>query len=201
MKRIVFVFACLIAVCLSVQGQEASKVLDKTAATLKAAGNTKIGFTYEASGASSTGYIKLQGQKFVVNMAGRITWFDGKTMWSYVKKNEEVNVTTPSAEEVAKMNPYAFLTFYKHGYTARMGNSSSKEYEVVLTGEESSAYKWVVIRINKSTHLPGSIQLTTPKGGTTVIRCNSFLKNQKYQASTFQFNKKNYPKAEIVDLR
>ena len=190
MKRFVFVFACLIAVCLSVQGQEASKVLDKTAATLKAAGNTKIGFTYEASGASSTGYIKLQGQKF-----------DGKTMWSYVKKNEEVNVTTPSAEEVAKMNPYAFLTFYKHGYAARMGNSSSKEYEVVLTGEESSAYKWVVIRINKSTHLPGSIQLTTPKGGTTVIRCNSFLKNQKYQASTFQFNKKNYPKADIVDLR
>ena len=134
-------------------------------------------------------------------MAGRITWFDGKTMWSYVKKNEEVNVTTPSAEEVAKMNPYAFLTFYKHGYAARMGNSSSKEYEVVLTGEESSAYKWVVIRINKSTHLPGSIQLTTPKGVTTVIRCNSFLKNQKYQASTFQFNKKNYPKADIVDLR
>ena len=46
MKRIVFVFACLIAVCLSVHGQDAGKVLDKTAATLKAAGNTKIGITY-----------------------------------------------------------------------------------------------------------------------------------------------------------
>ncbi len=108
MKRLVFVFACLVAVCLSVQGQEADKVLDKTATTLKAAGNTKIGFTYEANGTSSTGYIKLQGQKFVVNMAGRITWFDGKTMRSYIKKNEEVNVTPPTAEEVAKMNPYAF---------------------------------------------------------------------------------------------
>ena len=42
---------------------------------------------------------QLSGQKFVVNMGGTITWFDGKTMWSYVKKNEEVNVTTPTAAD------------------------------------------------------------------------------------------------------
>lgn len=201
MKKIIFIFVCLLSALTVVRAQEPTKILDKTAAVLKAAGNTKIGFTFEADGASSTGYIKLQGQKFVVNMGGSITWFDGKTMWTYVKKNEEVNVTTPSAAEVAKMNPYAFLAFYKTGYTAKMGNSSAKEHEVVLTGSEGTPYKKVVIRITKANNLPSSIKMTSSKDAVTSIRCNSFLKNQKYKDSTFQFNKKNYPKAEVVDLR
>lgn len=189
----------------SMTAQEATKILDKTAATLKAAKSVKIGFTLEADGggntAGNTGYIKLSGQKFVVNMGGTITWFDGKTMWSYVKKNEEVNVTTPTAAEVAKMNPYAFLSFYKKGYTAKMGKSTAKEHEVVLTGSEGSAYEQVVMRVNKATNEPTYLKTTSAKGVVTVIRCNSLVKNQKYTDATFRFNKKNYPKAEVVDLR
>lgn len=201
MKKLLFVFICLLSLSLTMRAQDATKILDKTAAAIKAAGNVKIGFTLEAGGASSVGYIKLQGQKFVINMGGNITWFDGKTMWNYVKKNEEVNVTTPTAEEVAKMNPYAFLSFYKKGYQAKKGTGSGKEHEVILTGDASAANKQVIIRINKSTNMPSSIKMVSSKDAVTSIKCNSFLKNQKYQDSTFQFNKKNYPKAEVVDLR
>ncbi len=181
--------------------QDATKILDKTSSTLKSAGNVKIGFTMTADGNTANGYIKLQSRKFVVNMGGTITWFDGTTMWNYVKKNEEVNVTTPSQDEVAKMNPYAFLTFYKNGYTATMGNSTSKEYEVKLIGQSSSAFSSVVIKVDKNTYEPTYIRMNSTKGNTTEIRCNSFLKNQKYTEATFKFNKKNYPNVEVVDLR
>ena len=205
MKRIGILMVALVLGLSSMTAQEATKILYKTAATLKAAKSVKIGFTLEADGggntAGNTGYIKLSGQKFVVNMGGTITWFDGKTMWSYVKKNEEVNVTTPTAAEVAKMNPYAFLSFYKKGYTAKMGKSTAKEHEVVLTGSEGSAYEQVVMRVNKATNEPTYLKTTSAKGVVTVIRCNSLVKNQKYTDATFRFNKKNYPKAEVVDLR
>lgn len=181
--------------------QDANKILDKTSATLKAAGNVKIGFTINADGNSGNGYIKLQGQKFVVNMGGTITWFDGTTMWSYIKKNEEVNITTPTPAEVGKMNPYAFLSFYKKGYKAKMGKSTNKEYEVILTGQSDSPYTNVVVRMDKNSYKPSYIQMTSAKGNTTEIRCNSFLTNQKYNDSTFKFNKKNYPNVEVVDLR
>ena len=181
--------------------QNATQLLDKSAATLRAAGNVKIGFTLEAEGGASTGYIQLQKQKFVINMGGTITWFDGKTMWTYVKANDEVNVTNPSADAVAKMNPYAFLSFYKKGYTAKMGKSTTKEHEVLLTGKSGSPFKKVVVRLNKSTKYPTVITMTSSKGDVTTIRCNSFLKNQKYTNATFQFNKKNYPNVEVVDLR
>lgn len=181
--------------------QDANKILDKTASTLKSAGNVKIGFTLTADGNTGNGYIKLQGRKFVVNMGGNISWFDGTTLWNYVKKNEEVNVVTPSQDEIAKMNPYAFLGFYKNGYTAKMGNSTANEYEVKLAGQQSSAYSSVVLRVNKSSYEPTYIRMVSSKGNTTEVRCNSFLKNQKYTDATFKFNKKNYPNAEVVDLR
>lgn len=200
MRRIFLIWTALLVAVL-LHAQNATSVLDKSAATLRAAGNVKIGFTLEVDGGASAGYIKLQRQKFVVNVGGSITWFDGKTMWTYVKANEEVNVTTPSADAVAKMNPYAFLSFYKKGYTAKMGKGTAKEHEVLLTGKSGSPYTNVVVRINKSTQYPTFIKMTSSKGAVTTIRCNSFLKNQKYKDSTFQFNKKNYPDAEIVDLR
>lgn len=200
MKKITLTLMVLVLTVMS-YAQTATQLLDRSAATLRAAGNVKIGFTMEVEGGSSTGYIKLQRQKFVINMGGSITWFDGKTMWTYVQANDEVNVTTPSADAVAKMNPYAFLSFYKKGYTAKMGKSTAKEHEVILTGKQGSPYKKVVVRINKSTRYPSVITMTSSKDAVTTIRCNSFLKNQKYKDSTFQFNKKNYPNAEIVDLR
>lgn len=200
MRRIFLIWTALLVAVL-LHAQNATSVLDKSAATLRAAGNVKIGFTLEVDGGASAGYIKLQRQKFVVNVGGSITWFDGKTMWTYVKANEEVNVTTPSADAVAKMNPYAFLSFYKKGYTAKMGKGTAKEHEVLLTGKSGSPYTNVVVRINKSTQYPTFIKMTSSKGAVTTIRCNSFLKNQKYKDSTFQFNKKNYPDVEIVDLR
>lgn len=190
-----------LVLALMMQAQNPNQLLDNSAATLRGAGNVKIGFTFETEEGSQTGYIKLQKQKFVLNMGGTITWFDGKTMWTYVKVNEEVNVTTPSAAAVAKMNPYSFLSFYKKGYTAKMGNSTSKEHEVVLTGSGDTSYKKVVVRISKSTKYPTCITMTSSKDVTTTVHCNSVLKNQKYTDATFRFNKKNYPDVEVVDLR
>ena len=201
MKKILFLFSFLLMGMSAVVAQDATAILDKTSAALKAAGNVKIAFTLSTDGGSSDGYIKLRGQKFVVNMNGTTTWFDGKTMWSYVKQNDEVNVTTPSATDVAKMNPYSFLSFYKKGYTAKMGTSTAQEHEVILTGNDASHYKKVVLRVNKSTSYPSYINMTSAKGITTTVQCNSLQKNQKYTDATFRFNKKNYPSAEVVDLR
>ena len=202
MKKLLFLFTLLFSFSAATMAEDfAKEVLDKAASTIKSAGDVKIGFILSADGSSSDGYIKLKGQKFVMNVGGTITWFDGKTMWSYVKQNEEVNVTTPTATEVAKMNPYAFLSFYNKGYTAKKGNPTKKEYEVILTGNDASHYKKVVIRVNRFSNIPSYISITSQKGNVTTINCNSFQKNQKYTDDTFKFNKKNYPNVEVVDLR
>ena len=207
MKKIFFLgivkklfFLVLMFATQSVYADKATDLLDRAAAKFKAAGNVKIGFQVTTESGSTTGYIDIAGKKFHCDMAGMKVWFDGENMWHYVKSNEEVNVTTPSATEAAKLNPYSIISMYKKGYTCKMGKSTEKYHEVILTGKQGSAYKTVVVQFDKQTYKPLYIKTETAKH-TTEFTVNSYLTKQNFPTSTFTFNKKEFPKVEVVDLR
>ena len=69
--------------------QTAREVLDKTAAALSNKGGVTANFSIR-NGVS--GSIKIKGRKFQATTPQGIVWFDGKTQWTYVKQNNEVNV-------------------------------------------------------------------------------------------------------------
>jgi outer membrane lipoprotein-sorting protein len=201
MKKITFLLFILLAflAVTDVKAQDAKKILDKSAAAFTKAGNVKIGFSANVNGNNAGGTICVSGNKFQLNTGDLIIWFDGKSMWNYVVVNDEVNVSHPSAKEVARMNPYSFLTLYKKGYDCSMGKSSSSEYEVILKGQKGSAYNRITVRMSKKSYQPTYIK--TEAKSTMEIKVNSFASKQNFPASTFTFDKKKYPNAEIVDLR
>ena len=61
--------AMLVVIAQCAFAQDATKILDKASAAMKSAGKVKVGFTMSAEGGSQVGYIKLSGQKFVVNIS------------------------------------------------------------------------------------------------------------------------------------
>ena len=201
MKKIAYLFFVLLAflTVTDVKAQDAKKILDKSAAAFTKAGNVKIGFSANVNGNNAGGTICISGNKFQLNTGDLIIWFDGKSMWNYVVVNDEVNVSHPSAKEVARMNPYSFLTLYKKGYDCSMGKSSSTEYEVILKGQKGSAYNRITVRMSKKTYQPTYIK--TEAKSTMEIKVNSFASKQSFPASTFTFDKKKYPKVEVIDLR
>lgn len=200
-NKILMLLVMLMSSFVANAAENATKILDKTSETYKKSGDVKIGFTIEVGGQSSVGTIKLSGQKFCVTTGGNVAWFDGKTMWHYVKDNEEVNVTNPSEKEITKINPYAFLNIYKKGYKCKVIKTTDKEYYVTLSGKKGSAYKTIEVHINKTSYQPTYVKMETAKR-TTTVKVNSYLKNQKFDASEFTFAKKGeYKGAEIVDLR
>ena len=198
MKKILFLIFAFVTQ-LTFAG-DATSVLDKAAARFKAAGDVKIGFQASTENGSTMGYIDIAGNKFHCDMAGTIVWFDGKTMWHYVKSNEEVNITAPTAAQAAKLNPYSFISLYKKGYNCKMGKSTSAYYEVILKGKNGSAYQTIVVHLEKSSYKPLYVRTETKKV-VTEITVNSYLTQQKFSADTFTFSKKDFPKAEVVDLR
>ena len=201
MKKITFLLFILLAflAVTDVKAQDAKKILDKSAAAFTKAGNVKIGFSANVNGNNAGGTICISGNKFQLNTGDLIIWFDGKSMWNYVVVNDEVNVSHPSAKEVARMNPYSFLTLYKKGYDCSMGKSSSTEYEVILKGQKGSAYNRITVRMSKKSYQPTYIK--TEAKSTMEIKVNSFASKQNFPASTFTFDKKKYPKVEVIDLR
>ena len=145
-----YIFSVLIAllslpVIAQQQQSQAKAVLDKTAEAFRKAGGVKADFIIKSvtNGlveGSESGTIQLKGEKFVLKASEVITWFDGKTQWSYV---------------VTK-NTYEPL------YMLLQQRDQQTRNEITVTGYQT--------RLN-------------------------------YADSIFSFDKKQYPNAEIIDLR
>ena len=202
-QKIILILLAMMPLALFAQSQkDAVKVLDKTAATLRNAGGLKMGYTLTTKG-SINGTLKMKGNKFVNNMGSTIVWYNGRTMWTLIKENEEVNVTNPSAKEIAKVNPYAVLGLYKQGYNVKFtGKSNAQNYEILLTAKDArSSIKSILLRIGRHSYRPAFARVTGSDGSTMDITVTSFAKNQPFTDATFTFNSKSYPDYDVIDLR
>lgn len=183
--------------------QSATSILDKAADTFRKAGGVKIGYTYQAGGQGGSGDIQMKGRKFVNHMDGQTLWFDGKTLWTYFPDNQEVNVTTPSQKELAKMNPYAFISLYKKGYKATLRGNGTKEYYVILltATDPKRSPSQITVHIGRKNHRLLYAKLTLSSGDTLTVKVTSYKDKQQWADSHFTFPSKSYPDAEVIDLR
>ena len=202
MKRILFLSIILCGFLTCVAQKSAMKVLDQAAAKFKTAGSLTVGYSFSMNGQQGKGTILMSGQKFKNDLGDHIVWFDGKTMWTLVKANDEVNVTEPTPQEIAAMNPYAFVSMYKNGYSASFGKSTNQYHEVILTPTtQKSGAKKIMLRLAKSSLQPTYVSMTVADGNVVNITVTSFKSGAKMGDSTFRFHPKSYPDVEVVDLR
>ena len=185
--------------CTSSFAQTAKSVLDKAAATITAQQGVKANFKMKTTTGSTSGTIAIKGRKFYATTPQATVWFDGKTQWTYVKNNDEVNVSNPTETQLQAINPYNFINLYKRGYAYTM-NSSGQDYVVHLTANSSDRkIKELFISVNKKTYQPKQIKMLQGKNWTTFDI--SSIKTEKMADNQFKFNSKDFPKAEIIDLR
>ena len=151
----------------------------------------------------------IMGKRSVNRMVvseNAIYWYDGKTMWTYIKDNHEVNVSTPTITEQQTMNPYLFLNLYKKGYVCECKGTTNirgKECYSMRLAATSSAQKIqeMLLEIDKTTYHPLSIRMRTGKNKWTRIRIMDYKTKQKFKSEIFKFNPQEYPDAEVIDLR
>ena len=179
--------------------QSAIKVLDKAASTIALKNGVKADFKMTGGMGSASGTIVIKSKKFHATTPQATIWFDGKTQWTYLKDNDEVSVTTPNESQLQAINPYNFLNLYKKGYDATL-NSSGNSHVVHLTATSSERkIKEIFITVDKKTNYPTQVKMLQGKKWTIFDISN--LKKQNIPDSQFKFNSKDFPKAEIIDLR
>lgn len=188
----------MLLIALASYGQSAKQVLDKTAGIISNKSGVTASFNISSQQYGKTsGTISIKGRKFHADTKEAKVWFDGKTQWTYVKQNDEVNVNTPTAADLQAINPYNFIYMYKQGYTATM-TKNGQNFVVTLKAKGKSIQE-MVITISQKTYVPSQIRMLQNKQWTT-IHVNGF-KQTNLSESTFRFNPKQYPNAEIIDLR
>ncbi|MBE6265907.1 MAG: cell envelope biogenesis protein LolA [Prevotella ruminicola] len=179
--------------------QSAKSVLDKAAASVTVASGVKANFRMTTTTGNTSGTIAIKGKKFYATTPQAKIWFDGKTQWTYLKNNDEVNVSNPTEAQLQAINPYNFINLYKNGYTYTM-NTAGTNYVIHLTSNSADRkIKELFITVNKKSYEPMQVKMLQGKKWTTFDITS--IKKEKIADSQFRFNSKDFPKAEIIDLR
>lgn len=195
-KRYLFLLLSLVA--MTVYGQNAKAVLDATAKKLTA-GGTYANFVADMDNSKLWGNIAIRGDMFKITSAEAITWYDGKTQWTYMRGTDEVSITNPDDDQQQQINPYHFINLYKKGYQSSVAKKGGKFVVTLKRTSGSSDITDAVIDIDAKTYYPLFIKVKT-SGKWTSFKISG-AKKVNYNTSHFRFPKKSYKTAEIIDLR
>jgi len=180
--------------------QTAQQVLDKTASIIGNKGGASANFQMSSPKyGTASGTIAIKGNKFHARTPQATVWYNGKTQWTYMKKTNEVNISNPTQAQQMSMNPYTFINIYKTGYTSSL-KTVGNNYEVRLVAQNKKrTVQELVLTIDKKKYVPSQIKMR--QGSTwSTIKVSNF-KSKSVPNSTFVFNSKDFPQAEVVDLR
>lgn len=194
------------------RAQNPVSILDKAATAYENANGISASFTLntrsEAQKMSESfeGTIQMKGDKFKLITPDMITWFDGKTQWTYVERNDEVNVSTPSGDELQFTNPAMLLRVYKKGFTPKyIGESTAANgkaaYDIQLTPKKKGDIIFVELQIEKFSGYPVKIRIEAKNGISNTIHISDLKTGVNQSDDFFVFKESEYPDAEVIDLR
>mgnify|MGYP002438575638 FL=1 len=205
---------CLILVGFTgkAQAQDAQAILDKAAQMYEQSNGIKANFAIHSVvpqqniSESFEGIIEMKGDKFKLETPDMITWYDGQTQWVYVMRNEEVNVSTPSGDELQLTNPAVLLRQYKKGFSVQYkGTSTTRQaksaYDITLMPKKKSDIQQIDLQIEKMSNIPAAITITDKNKATVSIYISKWDTGKNQADSFFSFNESDYPDAEVIDLR
>ena len=154
---------------------------------------------------SFEGKLLIKGDKLVLTTPDMLSWFNGQTLWTYMPRTQEVNISNPSGSDLQTVNPLLFLKNYKKEFNAScIGESTSPNnkmaYDIALIPKKKDDVEKIELQIEKSTSLPSKIVMTMTNDihNNIIIR---EIKSVNVADVKFVFPEKEYPDAEIVDLR
>jgi outer membrane lipoprotein-sorting protein len=130
---------------------------------------------------------------------------DGKTQWTYMPKEKEVQVNDVNTSAEG-MNPAQLFTLYEKGYKyiyTGLQKQAGKNYQVIEltpTDAKQSIFK-IKLLIDKEKKQIYSAQLFDKSGSRYNYTIKTFTPNAPVNANTFTYNAKAHPGIEVVDLR
>lgn len=201
MKRyFLILLACMGA--MAGMAQSAAAALDKCAAAINAAGGVTANYSIKSSQGASKGTISMQGNKFRISGSDTKCWFDGKTQWSWSPVTGEVNITTPTAEELQMTNPIAAVQHFKSAFNIKKAKAkTSNTLALKLTPKKKDNIKTLWLYFDASTSLLRTARFEMSDKTVYVVQLTGY-KHKSLPASTFTFDKSQVPAGtQVIDLR
>lgn len=206
-----FILTCGLAVGLlsttfAQKDPKAASVLDAMSKRFQSLNAFGANFTYNAgTGEAYKGDVTVKGTKFRLKLAGQEVFNDGKTMSTYVKETNEVNLQDYDGSS-GDINPAKIYSIYRQGYNykylgeKKVGGQAVEVVELTPEKKNTQVSK-VQITVNKADKSVKNWQITDKSGKRTTYTITRFTPNPKVTDTFFVFDKAKYPGVEVVDLR
>jgi outer membrane lipoprotein carrier protein len=193
------------------QDPKAGKILDAVSAKYTALKSFQAGFTQTLENPAAklkqnlTGDIVVSGQKYHITASGQEIYNDGKTTWTYLKNENEVNIsdTDPTNQD---MSPAQMYNMYKKGYkytyvkSLKDAGVASDLIELSPENRTNDVFK-VQIIVGTADHAIHNVKTFKKNGTRTTFTLKNFKPNVPTTASTFAFDKAQHAGVKVVDLR
>ncbi|MCB0734876.1 MAG: outer membrane lipoprotein carrier protein LolA [Flavobacteriales bacterium] len=213
MKKLVAVSLAFLlagASAITAQDQTATKILSNVSKTYKSYKTIKAGFYIDIknpqtkSSIKQSGTLYLKGKKFRINMTDQEIYCDGKTMWTYFKEENEVQISKydPNNHEI---NPSEIFTVYENGfdykYTGETLKGAKKLQHIELTPQnKTKPYFKVKLSIDKTAHKIDEMLVLNKNGVQSTYGISSFSGNININDTYFKFDEKTKPGVVVIDL-
>jgi len=205
------------------QDAQAKTILDEVTRKYKSydAIKTDFAFTLENLAANiketQTGTLvaKSKSSKFKVTIYGKPVAgkpavaqeiiSDGKTQWTYLKKDNEVQVGDVDKSGEG-FNPSQIFTIYEKGYKylytgdQKLNGKTVQVIDLSPTDAKKSVFK-IRLFIDKAQKQIASALIFDKNGNKYNYTIKSFAANGAVADNTFSFDAKAHPGVEVVDLR
>ncbi len=130
---------------------------------------------------------------------------DGKTQWTYLKKDNEVQVNNANTSGEG-LNPAQVFTIYEHGYKyiyngdTKIGGKTYQEIDLSPEDTKKQFFK-VRLEIDKVKKQIYSALVFDKNGNRYTYTLKSITPNIPVPDNTFSFDTKAHKGVEVVDLR
>ncbi len=213
-KYILLIFTLFLAYSTFAQyDNDAKNILNKVSKKTKSYTTIKADFVVKYSDLkdnstnTSKGNIILKGDKYLLDFMNSTTYFNGKTLWSYLKDVNEVNISEPDKEDNDIFShPNKIFTIYEEGfkykYLGELIKNNTSFYSIDLYPEDlNNEYSRIRLEINKSKLQISSAKIFYKNGTRYLFSISNYIYNNPISNSIFSFNKTKYPNIEVIDLR
>jgi len=193
------------------QDSKADLILKEVSTKTKASKAIKIDFTYTIENKAQkkkdtrTGSLLSKGDKYRLSIAGQTVISDGKTIWTYIKDANEVQINSVGSDEDS-FTPTKLLNSYKDNYRAKFYQETKQEGKAIQVIELIPLKKGkklvkVLLGIDKAQKQVYSFTVYNKDGSTYSYKIKNYLTGQSFPDAEFIFKTSSYPGVEVIDMR
>lgn len=154
---------------------------------------------------NGTLYVKSKSNKYKVVTPEQDLISDGKTQWTYLKHDKEVQISEVDNSSDA-INPAKLFTIYEQGfkyiYSGDVKVNGKIEHVIDLSPLDTKrSYFKIRLNIDKaSKHITKAV-IFDKNGNKYTYAIKAFTPNVKISESVFAFDAKKFPGVNVEDLR